>query len=111
MIKALQKLVGETPYFVTMVELESDRKFMILGQNKVFFVDNSLRRPANQASGGDDFDYSSIKRIRYWRSHENFIKLELSSGGSNEHKQNEKEEKLIICEDASNLINSLKCYW
>ena len=46
-IKALHKLVGETPYFVTLVELESDQKFMILGQQKVFFVDNSLRKNAN----------------------------------------------------------------
>ena len=101
-IKALQKLVGETPYFVTMVELESDQKFMILGQQQVFFVDNSLRKNATAGQALDDFHYRDIKKIKYYRSHRNFFKLELFRVA---------EPKLITSEDAPNLINSLKCYW
>ena len=101
MIKALHKLVGETPYFVTLVELESDQKFMILGQQKVFFVDNSLRKNANQGTS-DDFEYRDIKKIKYFKSHRNFFQLVL---------HDQIEPKVIISEDAPNLINSLKCYW
>ena len=79
MIKALEKLVGETPYFVTMVELDSDQKFMILGEMTVFFVDNSLRNNPNSMAqtSTDNFKYSAIKKIKYYKSHRNFFKLQL----------------------------------
>ena len=90
-----------------MVELESDQKFMILGQTRVFFVDNSLRKNATTEQNNDDFDYSEIKKIKYYRSHRNFFKLELHA---KEHHDGP-DTKTIISEDAPNLINSLKCYW
>lgn len=108
-IKALEKLVGETPYFVTMVELDSDQKFMILGEMTVFFVDNSLRNNPNSMAqtSTDNFKYSAIKKIKYYKSHRNFFKLQLQP----EDQQPKQPDMLIISEDAPNLINSLKCYW
>ena len=108
-IKALEKLVGETPYFVTMVELDSDQKFMILGEMTVFFVDNSLRNNPNSMAqtSTDNFKYSAIKKIKYYKSHRNFFKLQLQP----DDQQPKQPDMLIISEDAPNLINSLKCYW
>lgn len=101
MIKALQKLVGETPYYVTMVEVESDRKFLILGQTTVFFVDNSLRM-SGSGGGDDDFPYGRIQDVSYYTPFPNFFKLQIVG---------EPEPRAFICEDAKSLINSLKCYW
>ena len=116
MIKAIKKLIEEEPYYVTMVEMEAaDRKFMILGQTQVFFVENSLRRYADNT---DDFKYSEIKRLKYWKNREDFVVIKFKSTRSNKGNDEERkyEEKVrddmkIICEDARNLINSLKCYW
>ena len=99
--------MGETPYFVTMVELDGDQKFIILGQENVFFVDNSLRKnPSNMPSsaGTEEFKYSDIKKIKYYRNHRNFFKLQLIGEGN-------PQEMQIISQDTPNLINSLKCYW
>lgn len=74
MIKALQKLVGETPYYVTMVEVESDSKFMILGQTKVFFVDNSLRLTG---SDKENFEYKDIDDVSYYTPYPNFFRLKI----------------------------------
>lgn len=76
MIKALHKLVGETPYYVTMVDSESDRKFLILGKTKVFFVDNSLKKTNNAGDG--DFAYSRIKQVDYYTKYPNFFKLTIA---------------------------------
>ena len=99
MIKALLKLVGETAYDVTMVEVDSDRKFLILGQTTVFFVDNSLRMTG---SGSEDFAYSEIEDVSYYNPFPSFFKLKL---------RNERMPRPFVCEDAKSLINSLKCYW
>ena len=72
-IKALHKLVGETPYYVTMVEAESDRKFLILGKTKVFFVDTSLKK--TNAQSQDDFAYSRVKQVDFYTKYPNFFKL------------------------------------
>lgn len=99
MIKALQKLVGETPYYVTLVEVDSDRKFLILGQTTVYFVDNSLRMTG---SGNEDFPYSHIEDVSYYNPFPNFFKLKL---------RGEAVPRAFVCEDSKSLINSLKCYW
>ena len=79
-IKALTKLINETPYFVTMVEVNSDQRFMILGQRSVFFVDNSLRNSSQTNSIGEKpLKYEQIEKIQYFRSHPNIIKIMLRS--------------------------------
>ena len=47
MVKALGKLVGETPYFITLIEMDYVQKYMILGKKKIFLVDDSLRLTNN----------------------------------------------------------------
>ncbi len=105
MIKALHKLVGETPYYVTMVDSESDRKFLILGKTKVFFVDNSLKKTNNTSH--DDFAYSRVKQVDYYTKYPNFFKLTIAD----EAEPKKTMVHQFICEDAKSLINSLKCYW
>lgn len=105
MIKALHKLVGETPYYVTMVEAESDRKFLILGKTKVFFVDNSLKKTNNTSQ--DDFEYSKITQVEYYMKYPNFFKLKIRDDDNPKRTSDHQ----FICEDAKSLINSLKCYW
>jgi len=59
-----------------MVEVESDRKFMILGQSQVFFVDNSLKKLS--AGTSEDFTYSDIRKVTYFTQFPNFFKLQLT---------------------------------
>lgn len=80
---------------------------MILGEESVFFVDNSLRNSGSSLQGNEKtLKYEQIKKIKYYKSHRNFIKI-IHFDGSPSNLQ----EQVIISEDASNLIQSLKCYW
>ena len=72
-VKALSKLVNETPYFVTLIELEFVQKFMILGKSTIFFVDDSLRLTNNAEDGLSKIRYQEIKKIKVFKSHRNFF--------------------------------------
>ena len=84
-----------------MVEVESDRKFLILGKTKVYFVDNSLKM-SGSGGGDDDFLYKDISDVSYYTPYPNFFKLQIIG---------DPEARAFICDDAKSLINSLKCYW
>ena len=73
---------------------------MILGKKQIFFVDDSLK--LSHDDGLTKINYYDIKKIKCYKSHRNFFKLELNRG---------QDTLLIISQDAPNLINSLKCYW
>ena len=56
-VKALGKLVGDTPYYVTMAEVLQQESFIILGRQKFYKVDVTLRNSEKEDEG----------RLFYWQ--------------------------------------------
>ena len=78
-VNALEKLVGERPYYVTMAEVEQDAYFIILGKKQFYFVDSSLRESTDDTA--DCFKYSWIQKIRCDRKRRNLLQLVILDEG------------------------------
>lgn len=74
MMNALGTLVSDVPYYVTMVELDCDQYFIILGKSHFYFVDSSLRDHTADAPGRT-FAYADLLKVKCDRRRPNLLQL------------------------------------
>ena len=76
MMNALGTLVSDVPYYVTMVELDCDQYFIILGKSSFYFVDSSLRDHTPDTPGRT-FAYADLIKVKCDRRRPNLLQLVL----------------------------------
>ena len=81
-VNALGMLVDDVPYYVTMVDVEQEQYFIILGKTKFYFVDSNLRESTDDSARA--FKYSCVEKIRCDRKRRNLLQLILREDDQND---------------------------